>query len=141
VRDGHFRAEPCLKWFKIVGTLHFMETTKAFDKLLEVACIKLGFCEGDWDRLPQSGSITSEDFARWLLESERAQVSGTSWGNFYDVLKALFVQEMGCESFDAIEIREELWLGLQVIKKHAGVLQALADSPVDHSKAKTKSMQ
>jgi hypothetical protein len=125
-----------LKKPKVVAKANAMETAKAFDKLLEVACIKLGFCEGNWDRLPQSGSITSEDFARWLLESEGAQVNGPSWVKFFDVLRALFVQEMGCESFDAIEIREELWLGLQVIKQHAGVLQALADSPVDHSKTK-----
>jgi hypothetical protein len=56
-----------------------MAHPNAFDGMMHEFCVKLGYCGGEKDGkrlhvthfIPETGPVSADQFARWLIEAER----------------------------------------------------------------------
>ena len=81
----------------------------AYDKLLEEVCVLLGFCGSVVDGqplhvdqlLPESGVLTSEEFADALFKAEGWDPDGPEAKTFRSSVRDAFVRHMGASEVDA----------------------------------------
>jgi hypothetical protein len=79
----------------------------AFDVMMYEFCVRLGWCGGVKDGkplhithyIPETGPVSADEFARWLILAE--------FGHWIPRLKAVFVEHMGAEVIDATNLRSE----------------------------------
>lgn len=81
----------------------------AYDKLLEDVCVRLGFCGSVVDDqplhvdqfIPQTGSLTDEDFADALFKAEGWDPDSSEARKFRPSVRDAFVQHMGGSEIDS----------------------------------------
>lgn len=81
----------------------------AYDKLLEDVCVRLGFCGSIVDGqplhvdqfLPQTGTLTDEDFADAVFNAEGWDADGSEARRFRSSVRDAFVRHMGGAEIDA----------------------------------------
>jgi hypothetical protein len=142
-----------------------MNIKQSFDSLLADVCIRLGFCDYVWDHLPSEGALTPASFASAVFsangdsEPNEFRVALEDAFETHMKCKSFDIDELreDCDLVSSSDLalnenkqidgpkssnerrsynsEEQYALGLEVMKRHATVLQALADNPVDHSKS------
>jgi hypothetical protein len=82
---------------------------KAYNLLMHEVCVGLGWCGGPrhvGDYIPESGSVTADQFVEWLLEAEDADPYDLGkWQKHKDRLREAFVRHMGSEVVDASALK------------------------------------
>ncbi len=81
----------------------------AYDNLMEEVCVRLGFCGAVVDGqplhvdqfLPESGVLTSEEFADALFKAEGWDPDGSEAKTFRSSVREAFVRHMGASAMDA----------------------------------------
>ena len=81
----------------------------AYDNLMEEVCVRLGFCGSVVDGqplhvdqfLPESGVLTSEEFADALFKAEGWDPNGSEAKTFRSSVHETFVRHMGASAMDA----------------------------------------
>ena len=82
-----------------------------YDKLLEDVCVRLGFCGSVVDGqalhvdqfLPQSGVLTTEEFADALFRAEGWDPHGSEARTFRSNVREAFIRHMGGSEVDAAQ--------------------------------------
>ena len=85
----------------------------AYDKLLTYVCVSLGFCGSVVDDqplhvgqfLPETGTLTAEDFADALFKAEGLDPEGSTARRFRSNVRDAFVRHMGVSAIDASLLR------------------------------------
>ena len=88
-----------------------MASPNAFDGMMHEFCVKLGWCgvikDGKRlhvsDFIPEAGSVSAHQFAKWLIEADGLnpdQPSASELGQ----LAAVFVKHMGADVVDARDL-------------------------------------
>jgi hypothetical protein len=84
----------------------------AFDGMIHEFCVKLGWCGGVKDGkslhvsdyIPETGRVSADEFARWLIKADGLDPDQLSASEFRQ-LKAVFVKHMGAGVIDAEKLR------------------------------------
>ena len=95
-----------------------MGRPNAFDGMMHEYCADLGWCGGVKDGkplhvsdfIPETGSVSADEFARWLITAEGFdldQLSASDLRRWMPQLKAMFVKHMGADVVDASNLRSE----------------------------------
>ena len=85
----------------------------AFDGMMHEFCGKQGYCGGDKDGewlhvthvIPETGLVSADQFARWLIEAVRFEpdrLSTSELRRIISELSTVFVKHMGADVVDAI---------------------------------------
>jgi hypothetical protein len=83
-----------------------------FDGMMHEFCVGLGFCGGErngeplhvTDFIPESGPVSADDFAKWLLTADGLDPDDRHW---IVRLKAVFIRHMGADVVDASMLRSD----------------------------------
>lgn len=143
-----------------------MSIKQSFDSLLTDVCVRLGFCDYVWDHLPRKGALTPASFASAVFRANgdrelnefrvalevafetHMKCKSFNIGELREECDFVSSSDLAPNENSQIDMpkssserrsynaEEQFALGLEVIKRHATILQALADNPVDHSKTK-----
>jgi hypothetical protein len=95
-----------------------MGRPNAFDGMMHEFCVKLGWCgcvkDGKplhvSDFIPETGAVSADEFARWLITADGFdpdQLSASDARHWISQLKAVFVKHMGADVIDASNLRSE----------------------------------
>ena len=93
-----------------------MGRPNAFDGMMHEFCAGLGWCgcvkEGKplhvQDFIPETGPVSADEFARWLLMADGldpAELSASDLRRWIPQLRAVFVKHMGADVVDAGKLR------------------------------------
>ena len=87
-----------------------MEPVAGFDALMHDVCVCQGWCGGPahvTDFIPESGSVTVDQFVDWLFEAEGLETTNDAekWREHRKVLRDAFVRHMGNNVVDATELQ------------------------------------
>jgi hypothetical protein len=91
-----------------------MARPNAFDGMMHDFCVKLGWCgcvkDGKpmhvSDFIPETGSVTADQFVRWLIAADGLdldQLSALEFGQ----LTTVFVKHMGADAIDVGNLRSK----------------------------------
>jgi hypothetical protein len=95
-----------------------MGRPNAFGGMMHEFCVKLGWCgcvKDDKplhvsDFIPETGPVSADEFARWLIMADGLdpdQLSVSEFRRWMPQLKAVFVKHMGADVIDASNLRSE----------------------------------
>ena len=95
-----------------------MGRPNAFDGMMHEFCVGLGWCgcvkDGKplhvTDFIPETGPVSADEFARWLIMADGLdpdQLSVSEIRRWIPQLKAVFVKHMGADVIDASNLRSE----------------------------------
>jgi hypothetical protein len=90
----------------------------AFDGMMREFCVKLGYCGRVKDGealhvthfIPETGSVSADQFARWLMVADGFdpdRLSTSELRRLMGQLTAVFVEHMGADVVDASNLRSE----------------------------------
>jgi hypothetical protein len=94
-----------------------MQRPTKFDGMMYEFCVRLGWCGATvkdgklvliTDFIPDTGSVTADQFVEWLMIADGVDLStsASSWlRRWRRDLKAVFVKHMGAEAVDAAQLR------------------------------------
>jgi hypothetical protein len=93
-----------------------MGRPNAFDGMIHEFCVGMGWCgcSKDGKRLhvtdfiPETGPVSADEFARWLIMADGLdpdQLSASEIRRWVPQLKAVFVSHMGADVIDASNLR------------------------------------
>jgi hypothetical protein len=93
-----------------------MGRPNAFDGMMHEFCVKQGWCgcvkDGKrrhvTDFIPETGPVSADEFARWLIVAEGFdldQFSTAELSRLMDQFKAVFIRHMGADVIDASNLR------------------------------------
>ena len=96
----------------------YMGRPNAFDGMMHEFCVRFGWCGGIKDGkplhvtdfIPETGPVSADEFARWLIIADGInpdQVSSSEIRRWARQLKAVFVKHMGADVIDARKLRSE----------------------------------
>jgi len=98
-----------------------MGRPNAFDGMLDEFCVKLGWCgcvkNGKplyvTDFIPETGPVSADQFARWLIMADGLDVDQPASEIRCSIhrLKAVFVKHMGADVVDASRLRSGINAG------------------------------
>lgn len=80
-----------------------------YDALQHAICVELGFCGSIVqnkpshvdDFIPESGRVTAEQFARWVVQAEGMAPDDPSMAPHLKAITAAFIRHMGASVVDA----------------------------------------
>jgi hypothetical protein len=81
-----------------------------FNGMMNEFCVGLGWCGCVSEFIPETGPVSADDFARWLIMADGIDPNRTSAsdiGRWMHQLKAVYVKHMGAEVIDASNLRSE----------------------------------
>jgi len=88
-----------------------MSAKTGYDALMEVVCVKCGFCGCIKDDMPlhvdffipPSGPVTVDQFVEWvfLADNQNPNSELERWQAHKDIFRAAFIEHMGGEVVDA----------------------------------------
>ncbi|MFL5240797.1 MAG: hypothetical protein ACJ8FY_01700 [Gemmataceae bacterium] len=95
-----------------------MGRPNAFDGMMHEFCVGLGWCgciHNDrpihvTDFIPETGPVSAEEFAKWLIMADGLapdHLSPSEIRRWMPQLKAVFVKHMGADVIDASKLRSE----------------------------------
>ena len=95
-----------------------MGRPNAFDGMIREFCVKLGWCgcvtDGKRlhlsDFIPETGPVSADEFARWLIAAEGFdpdQLSASERRRWIPQLREVFVKHMGAKVVDSSNLRSE----------------------------------
>jgi hypothetical protein len=96
-----------------------MDRPNAFDGMMHEFCVGLGWCGGCvkdgkplhvTDFIPETGLVSADEFARWIIMAEGLdpdQLNASEIRRWIPQLKAVFVKHMGADVVDASNLRSE----------------------------------
>jgi hypothetical protein len=95
-----------------------MGRPNAFDGMMHEFCVGLGWCgcvkDGKplhvSDFIPETGPVSADEFARWLITADGLdpeQLSASEHRRWMPQLKAVFFKHMRAEIVDASNLRSE----------------------------------
>ena len=95
-----------------------MGRPNAFEGMMHEFCVRLGWCgcvkDGKplhvTDFIPETGPVSAEEFARWLIMGDGLdpdQLSRSEIRRWMSQLKAVFVKHMAADVVDASKLRSE----------------------------------
>jgi hypothetical protein len=95
-----------------------MGRLNAFDGMMQEFCVGLGWCgcvKGGkalhaTDFIPETGAVSADEFARWLIMADGLdadRLSAAENGRWMPQLKTVFVKHMGADVIDASNLRSE----------------------------------
>jgi hypothetical protein len=95
-----------------------MGRTNSFDGMMHEFCVKLGWCgsvkDGKQlhvsDFIPETGPVSADQFARWLIAADGFdpdQLSGSEFRLLMGQLTSVFIKHMGADVVDASNLRSE----------------------------------
>jgi hypothetical protein len=95
-----------------------MGRPNAFDGMMHEFCIELGWCgcvrDGKRlhvsDFIPETGPVSADQFAKWLITADgfdSDQLSASEFRRLMPQLMAVFVKHMGANVIDASNLRSE----------------------------------
>ena len=90
----------------------------AFDGMMHEFCVGFGYCgcvkDGEplhvSDFIPETGPVSADQFARWLIAADGFDSDGFSTSEFRRLIRQLtevFVKHMGTDVVDASNLRSE----------------------------------
>jgi hypothetical protein len=92
-----------------------MGRPKAFDGMLDEFCVRLGWCgcvkDGKplhvTDFVPETGPVSADQFARWLIMADGLDPDQptSEIRRWIHQIKAVFVKHMGADIIDATNLR------------------------------------
>ena len=93
-----------------------MSRPNAFDGMMHEFCVGLGWCGSVkygkplhvTDFIPETGLVSADDFARWLIMADGLdpdQLSPSEIRRWIPELKSVFVKHMGADVVDASKLR------------------------------------
>jgi hypothetical protein len=98
-----------------------MGRPNAFDRMLHEFCVRFGFCgcvkDGKplhiTDFIPETGPVSADQFARWLIMADGLDPDEPSAEirRWIHQLKAVFLKHMGAQLIDVSNLRSESTLG------------------------------
>ena len=92
-----------------------MSRPNAFDGMMHEFCVGLGWCgcvkDGRplhiTDFIPESGPVSADEFARWLIVADGLDPNQLHPSEWIPDLKAVFVKHMGADVVDASKLRSD----------------------------------
>jgi hypothetical protein len=92
-----------------------MGRPNAFDGMMHQFCVELGWCGGERDGkrlhvsdfIPETGLVSADEFARWLVTAEGLTPDQLSRSEL-DQLEDVFVKHMGASLVEVSKLRSGL---------------------------------